>query len=104
MLEDIKKVLKLLNIKDEGYYEDIFYVLPLKDSNQLAKMHTKLSEVAQNLEYPVFKLNTAKNTTGLSAVFTLVVDEVQYGIFLLGDFDQDSYKLKIREFPIISAE
>ena len=48
MTNDIKNILKRLDIEDSGRYENHFYVITLKDSNAYARMYTKLDKNAIN--------------------------------------------------------
>jgi len=96
-MTDIRDVLKKLEIADTGSYENHFYILPIADSNEYAKMYTKLDENAINTEYPNFEHNTNGTTTKVINYFELDIEETTYNIFLFGNFEEDSYYLKITE-------
>ena len=97
MLAEIDKVLKYLNLKDIGTYDDLFYIYPIKSSDEYATMHTKLDQLAKNEEYPGYVADTAKNTTKITTYFELTLDDITYGLFLIGDFENDEYRLRIKE-------
>lgn len=97
MLAEIDKVLKYLSLKDIGTYEDLFYIYPIKSSDEYATMHTKLDQLAKNEEYPGYTADTAKNITKITTYFELTLDDITYGLFLIGDFENDEYRLRIKE-------
>lgn len=97
MLDNIKNVLKKLEIEDLGRYDNHFYILDLADSNEYAKMYTKLSNNATNTEYPYLDFDKKKLTTGITNYFELDLENLVYNIFLVGDFDKDKYYVKIGE-------
>ena len=99
MISDIKNVLKRLEIAQTGAYENHFYVIPLADSNEYARMYTKLDKNAINTEYPEFTKNTSNTTTRIINYFEIEEDNVIYNIFLFADFDNDRYFIKIGEKP-----
>ncbi len=97
MISDIKAVLKRLQIEETGSYENHFYVIPIQNSNDYAKMYTKLDKNAINTEYPEFTKNTSNTTTKIINYFELDEDNTTYNIFLFADFDNDRYYVKIGE-------
>ena len=97
MLTEIDKVLKHLGLKDIGTYEDLFYIYPINSSDEYATMHTKLDQVAENGEYPGYAADTAKNITKITTYFELTLGDITYGLFLVGDFEKDEYRLRIKE-------
>jgi len=97
MTTSIKDVLKRLDIAKTGSYDNHFYVIPLKDSNEYAKMYTKLDKNAINTEYPEFTKNSAGSTTRVVNYFELEIDAVVYDLFLFANFDTGKYYLKISE-------
>jgi len=97
MLTDIKGILKKLGIQQTGHYDNHFYIIHLKNSDEYAKMYTLLDKNAINTEYPEFAKNTNENTTKITNYFELEFEEVLYDIFLFADFINDSYYLKITE-------
>jgi hypothetical protein len=96
-MTNIKDVLKRLDIQETGSYKDHFYVIPLANSNEYAKMYTKLDKKAINTEYPEFAKNTNEATTKITNYFEIEEDNVLYDIFLFADFNEDKYYLKITE-------
>ena len=58
MTSDIRPILKRLEIEDTGRYDNHFYVISLANSDEYAKMYTKLDKNAINTEYPEFASNT----------------------------------------------
>lgn len=97
MISDIKAVLRKLEIEQTGAYDNHFYVIPLSDSNEYAKIYTKLDKNAINTEYPEFTKNTNNTTTKIINYFELEEDNITYNIFLFADFTKDSYYIKIGE-------
>lgn len=94
---DIKKVLKRLDIKDTGTYENQFYVIDLQDSDEYAAMYTQLSDTAINTEEPSITANTNGTTTKIVNYFEIEEDSIIYNIFLMADFANDRYYIKIGE-------
>jgi len=97
MITNIKDILAKLDISEAGRYDDHFYVIQLKDSNDYAKMYTKLDKNAVNTEYPEFAKNTSEATTKITNYFEIEVDSVTYNIFLFADFKEGKYYVKIGE-------
>jgi hypothetical protein len=96
-MTNIKNILKRLDIQETGSYKDHFYVINLKDSNDYARMYTKLDKNAINTEYPEFDKNTNETTTKITNYFEIEENNVTYDIFLFADFNNDAYYLKIAE-------
>ena len=97
MTSDIRPVLKRLEIEDTGRYDNHFYVISLENSNEYAKMYTKLDKNAINTEYPEFTQNTNNTTTRIINYFEIEEDNISYNIFLFADFDNEKYYIKIGE-------
>jgi len=97
MITNIKDILKKLDIDNTGYYDNHFYIIPLKDSNEYARVYTKLDKNAVNTEYPDFAQNTNGSTTKITCYFELEHDNIMYNIFLFADFNEDKYYIKIVE-------
>lgn len=94
---NIESVLKALDLDLTGSYSNGLYVIDLIDSNDYAKMYTHLSEKAINTEEPNFATNTSKNTIKITNYFEIDVKNITYNIFLIADFDNDKYYIKIGE-------
>lgn len=101
MISDIKAILKKLDLDLTGSYDNHFYVIPIANSNEYAKVYTKLDKNAINTEYPEFTQNTNNNTTRIINYFELEEDATTYNIFLFADFEADKYYIKIGEKPVI---
>ena len=99
MTSDIRKILKRLDIEDTGRYDNHFYIIELKDSNDYARMYTKLDKNAVNTEFPDFATNTNNTTTKVTNYFELEEGMFTYDLYLIADFDKDHYYLKINERP-----
>ena len=97
MTSNIKNILKRLEIEDSGRYENHFYVISLTDSNDYARMYTKLDKNAINTEYPEFTANSNNTTEKVINYFEIDEDEITYNIFLFADFKNDKYYVKIGE-------
>ena len=92
-----KDVLHKRDIHEEGTYKNPFYLIQLKDSNDYARMYTKLDKHAINTEFPEFAKNTNESTTKITNYFETEVENVTYDIFLFADFNEDAYYVKIAE-------
>ena len=97
--KQIQKLLNILDIKKEVEEVNNFYIINLQNSNEYSKFYTLLDEKAQNTEYPSFETDTNKNTTKIINYFEFNLDSIFYNIFLIADFAEDKYYLKIREQP-----
>lgn len=91
----IKNILTRLGIEETGRYDNHFYIIQIEDSNEYAKMYTKLEKNAINTEYPTFGTNTSNSTVKITNYFELEEDNKKYLLFLIADFDKDEYYLKI---------
>lgn len=91
----IEKILTRLDIQETGSYDNHFYVIPLDNSNDYAKMYTKLEKNAINTEYPTFGTNSNNATVKITNYFELEIDNEKYLLFLIADFNKDDYYLKI---------
>lgn len=96
-MDSVEDVLKKLGLPETGHYDNHFYVIELEDSNEYAKMYTQLSAKAINTEYPGIGTNSAKTTVKITNYFEVEVNSTPYNIFLIADFDQDRYTVKIGE-------
>ena len=96
-MTNIKNILKKLDIQETGSYKDHFYVIPLANSNEYAKMYTKLDKNAINTEFPEFAKNTNEATTKIVNYFEIDDNNITYDIFLFADFNEDKYYVKITE-------
>ena len=96
-MTNIANVLKRLDLEDSGRYENHFYIIPLADSNEYARMYTKLDKKAINTEYPEFTSNASDSTIKVVNYFELDEDDITYNIFLFADFKNEKYYIKIGE-------
>jgi hypothetical protein len=92
---DIKNILARLEIETTGRYENQFYIVPIEDSDDYARVYTKLSKNAIDTEYPTFGTNTNDATVKITNYFELEEDNEKYLLFLIADFQNDTYYLKI---------
>ncbi len=92
---DIKNILTRLEIESTGNYENKFYVIPIENSDEYAKVYTKLSKNAVDTEFPTFGTNTSNSTVKITNYFELEEDNDKYLLFLIADFQNDKYYLKI---------
>lgn len=98
MTNNVKEILAKLEIEDTGRYDNHFYIIQIENSNEYAKMYTKLSKNAINTEYPTFGTNTSDSTVKITNYFEIEEDNNKYLLFLIADFDNDTYYLKIGGF------
>ena len=96
-MNNIKDVLDKLDINEAGTYKNHFYVIPLKDSNDYARMYIKKDKNPINTVCPDFAKNTNESTTKISNHFETEAENVTYDIFLFADFNEDAYYVKIAE-------
>ena len=94
----VQNVLNKLGIEDTGRYDNHFDIIDIEDSNAYAKMYTKLSKNAINTEFPTFGTNTNESTVKITNYFEIEEDNITYRIFLIADFDNDTYYLKLGGF------
>ena len=92
---DLKNILARLEIEETGRYENHFYVVNIENSDEYAKMYTKLSKNAIDTEYPTFGTNTNDSTVKITNYFELDENNNTYLLFLIADFQNDAYYLKI---------
>lgn len=92
---DIKNILTRLEIDNTGRYENHFYIIPIDNSDEYAKVYTKLSKNAIDTEYPTFGTNTNDATVKITNYFELEENNDKYLLFLIADFQKDEYYLKI---------
>lgn len=97
MTSNITKLLKRLGIADTGRYENHFYIVNIDDSNSYARMYTNLEKTAINTEFPDFETNSNQATTRVTNYFEVEENNIAYNIFLIADFKEDKYYLKIGE-------
>ncbi len=97
MKDNLAKVLSKLGLPKEGSFQNGFYVVELEDSNTYAKVYTLLDERAINTEYPNFGTNTNNSTVKVTNYFELDEGETTYNIFLIADFKNGRYYVKIGE-------
>ncbi len=95
---DITAILDRLGLEATGTYENKFYVIYFNNSDDYAKVYTKLNNNAINTEYPMFGTNTSDSTVKITNYFEMEEDNNKYLLFLIADFDNDKYYLKIGGF------
>ena len=93
----VKKILSRLEIMDTGIYDNHFYIIDIDNSDEYAKMYTKLDKNAINTEYPEFTSNSSHATEKIVNYFELEENEITYNIFLFADFKNEKYYIKIGE-------
>ena len=96
-MTNIKAVLKTLGLDDVGTYDNNFYVVPIENSDEYAKVFSRLDKNAENTGYPSFGQNTSGNVVKVANYFELDVENVTYNLFLVADFTEDRYYLRIGE-------
>ena len=96
-MTSIQNILKKLDISEVGRYDNHFYVIQLQDSDEYARMYTKLNKNAVNTEYPNFGTNTNNSTIKVTNYFEIDDNGISYNIFLVADFDKDEYFVRIGE-------
>jgi hypothetical protein len=94
----LKNILTRLGIEETGQYDNRFYIISIENSDEYAKMYTKLSKNAINTEFPTFGTNSNDSTIKVTNYFEIEEDNEKYDLFLIADFDKDKYYLKIGGF------
>jgi hypothetical protein len=94
----VQNILNKLGIEDTGRYDNHFYIIELESSDEYAKMYTKLTRNAINTEFPTFGTNTSDSTVKITNYFETEEDNITYRIFLIADFDNEKYYLKLGGF------
>lgn len=94
----IKNILTRLELDETGRYDNKFYIIDIENSDEYAKMYTKLSKNAINTEFPTFGTNTNNSTVKVTNYFELEENNEKFNLFLIADFDKDKYYLKIGGF------
>ena len=94
----VKAILNRLGIDDSGKYDNHFYLIHLNNSDEYAKMYTKLNKNAINTEFPTFGTNKSDATVKITNYFEIEEDNNKYLLFLIADFDKEEYYLKIGGF------
>ena len=97
MINNIDKILDKLQLPNTGRYDNHFYVIDLEDSNEYARVYTKLDKNAINTEFPEFAKNTNESLIKVTNYFEIEIENVTYDIFLIADFNEDKYYVKIAE-------
>ena len=98
MNNPLQNILTRLGLEATGKYDNKFYIINIEDSDAYAKMYTKLSKNAINTEFPTFGTNSNNSTVKVTNYFELEEDNQTYTLFLIADFDNDKYYLKIGGF------
>ena len=94
---NISNILKELEIEAEGRYENKFYIIDLADSDDYSEMYSKLDSITINTESPSIQTNSNNTTTKITNYFELEDEGKIYNIFLIANFKDDKYYLKIGE-------
>ena len=97
MLNNLTDLLKTLKIESTGRYDDQYYIIKLENSDEYAKMYSHLNNVAVNIEYPYFIKSTTGTATRIMNYFELENSGHEYKLFLIADFKENLYYLKIGE-------
>ena len=94
-MNNLDEVLEKLGLESDGHYENKFYIIPIKDSNEYAKVYSLLGKNAIDTEYPAFDTNSNNNATKITNYFEIEHKNKNYLIFLIANFDEDKYYIKI---------
>lgn len=94
----IENILDRLQLNMTGRYDNQFYVIDIEDSDEYAKVFSKLEKNAISTEYPTFGTNSNDSTVKVTNYFELDEDNETYLLFLIADFDNDKYYLRIGGF------
>jgi hypothetical protein len=87
----MKELLSKLGLSETGDYgKDNVYTVDLKDSDEYGKVYSKLDKSEEFYEIEDSSLLTIHNSS-------IVYENDKYEVILISDFDQDTYKLTIKE-------
>lgn len=97
----IANILKRIDLdkNGNGQYNDNFYEIVLADSDEYSSVYSQLDKAAINTEFPGFGVNSSKNTVKITNYFEIDEDNEKYNIFLIADFDNDKYIVRIAKAP-----
>ena len=71
----------------------------LEESDNMYTQCLNIHTIIYNSKYPEFEKNTNDTTTKVTNYFELELNNYTYDIYLMADFDKDSYYIKISERP-----
>ena len=94
---NIKEILDKLELEPVGRFEKNFYIIKIDDSDQYATAYSLLNKNAINTEYPNFEKNSANSLNKVINYFEFEHEGLVYDIFLIADFKNDDYQIKIGE-------
>lgn len=95
MTNDITEILDKLGLGKERTYDNGFYVIDIDNSDDYARYQTRLSKIANDSENPSQELNTNDTLVKWTSYYTIEVNNKTYNLFLIADFDDNTYQLKI---------
>lgn len=95
MTNDITEILDRLGLGKEGTYDNGFYVIDIDNSDDYARYQTRLSKIANDSENPSQELNTNDTLVKWTSYYTIEVNNKTYNLFLIADFEDNTYQLKI---------
>ena len=93
--DPLKNILTRLELEPVGRYDNRFYIIEIENSDEYAKIYTKLEKNAINTEFPSFGSNSNKATVKITNYFELELNNEKYLLFLIADFQTGEYYLKI---------
>lgn len=97
MMANVNELLKKLNIDKKGDFKGDFYVIPLESSDEYIRMYSRLNDSAINTENPSMGANSNDSTVKITNYFEIDNNDMTYNIFLIANFDSDTYYVKIGE-------
>ena len=96
-MDNITELLDRLGFEKNGRWENGFYVIPIPDSDTFALYETRLSMRANDSENPSQESNTNRSLVKWTDYYTIDVNNITYNLFLIADFENNEYLLKIKE-------
>lgn len=92
---NFKDILQEIGLPDTGRYINHFYVIELADSNEYGQVYTRLDTNTLNTEDPNFGKTDTGSVERITNYFEYTADLITYNIFLIADFKEDRYYVKI---------
>lgn len=93
--DKFKDILQEIGLPKTGRYINHFYVIELADSNEYSRVYTLLDTNTLNTEDPNFGKNDKGSVDRITNYFEYTADLITYNIFLIADFKDDHYYVKI---------
>lgn len=92
---NLQDILHEIGLPTTGRYINHFYVIDLADSNEYSQVYTLLDTNTLNTEDPTFGKSDTGSVERITNYFEYTFSAITYNIFLIADFKNDRYYMKI---------